>query len=238
MARQKLIVGTYGEINCKQLPSGAWQARARYCDVDGVVREYRKSGETKAKAKSNLKAFFTKHTGTFGDGLIQPDDTVAHLLDVWFETAEKEADERPRELAGRAPNRETLAAYRYHRRWVLERDKNEFPIGAYEIRHMRPVIIQRALDNSGVSADMRKRIRNVLVRAFDLAVFHEAINGNPAASVPTVVVPRRKKKPIPEEDLAVVRAVIREWAMAERRQGPVSKDLPDIVELLIATGIA
>ena len=237
MARQKLIVGTYGEINCKQLPSGAWQARARYCDVDGVVREYRKSGETKAKAKSNLKAFFTKHTGTFGDGLIQPDDTVAHLLDVWFETAEKEADERPRELAGRAPNRETLAAYRYHLRWVLERDKNEFPIGAYEIRHMRPVIIQRALDNSGVSADMRKRIRNVLVRAFDLSVFHEAINGNPAASVPTVVVPRRKKKPIPEEDLAVVRAVIREWAMAERRQGPVSKDLPDIVELLIATGM-
>lgn len=83
---------------------------------------------------------------------------------------------------------------------------------------------------------MRKRIRNVLVRAFDLAVFHEAINGNPASSVPPVVVPR-KKKPIPEEDLDIVRSVIREWANAERRNGPKSVDLPDIVEILIATGM-
>jgi hypothetical protein len=109
MARQRLIVGTYGEINCKQLANGSWQARARYCDVDGVVREYRKSGETKTKAKNNLKAFFTTHTGTFGDGLIQPEDSVQHLLDLWFEKAEREADERPRALAGTAPNRETLA---------------------------------------------------------------------------------------------------------------------------------
>lgn len=219
--------------------SPRWSARARYCDVDGVVREYRKSGETKTKtkARANLKAFFAEHTGTFGDGLIRPDDSVQRLLDLWFEQAERAADERPRDLAGSAPNRQTHAAYRYHLRWLLEKDKTEFQIGAYEIRHVRPVIIQRTLDSSGVSADMRKRIHNVLVRAFDLAVFHEAINGNPASSVPAVVVPRKKKKPIPEEDLDIVRSVIREWANAEQRNGPKSVDLPDIVEILIATGM-
>ena len=32
MARQRLMVGTYGEISCFRLKSGSWQARARYCE--------------------------------------------------------------------------------------------------------------------------------------------------------------------------------------------------------------
>lgn len=227
MARQKLMVGTYGDINCTQRASGTWLARARYCDVDGVVREYRKSGETKNKARANLKAFFVEHTGTFGDGAIAPDDTVQELLDLWFAKMEK---------AG-SPSPETLAAYKYHLRWVLNRDKTEHPLGAYQLRHVRPVIIQAALDSADISADMRKKIRSVLVRAFNLAIFHEALNGNPASAVPSVPVPRVKKKSIPIEDLDAVRAAIREWANAERRNGPKSVDLPDIVDLLIATGM-
>jgi integrase len=222
-----LVVGTYGDINCTQRANGTWLARARYCDVDGVVREYRKSGETKNKARANLKAFFVEHTGTFGDGAIAPDDTVQELLDLWFAKMEK---------AG-SPTPTTLAAYRYHLRWVLDTDKTEHPLGAYQLRHVRPVIIQAALDSAGVSADMRKKIRSVLVRAFNLAVFHEALNGNPASAVPSVPVPRVKKKSIPVEDLDAVRAAIREWANAERRNGPKSVDLPDIVDLLIATGM-
>jgi integrase len=228
VARQKLVVGTYGDINCTQRANGTWLARARYCDVDGVVREYRKSGETKNKARANLKAFFVEHTGTFGDGAIAPDDTVQELLDLWFAEMEK---------ADGSPNSETLERYRYHLRWVLDSDKTEHPLGAYQLRHVRPVIIQAALDSAGVSADMRKRIRSVLVRAFNMAIFHEALNGNPATAVPSVPVPKVKKKPVAVEDLDAVRAAIREWANAERRNGPKSVDLPDIVDMLIATGM-
>jgi len=222
-----LVVGTYGDINCTKRANGTWLARARYCDVDGVVREYRKSGETKNKARANLKAFFVEHTGTFGDGAIAPDDTVQELRALWFAKMEK---------AG-SPTPETLAAYKYHLRWVLDRDKTEHPLGAYQLRHIRPVIIQAALDSADISADMRKKIRSVLVRAFNLAIFHEALNGNPASAVPSVPVPRVKKKSIPVEDLDAVRTAIREWANAERRNGPKSVDLPDIVDLLIATGM-
>lgn len=228
MARQKLVVGTYGDINCTKRANGTWLARARYCDVDGVVREYRKSGETKNKARANLKAFFVEHTGTFGDGAIAPDDTVQELLDLWFAKMEK---------ADGGPNSETLERYRYHMRWVLDSDKTEHPLGAYQLRHIRPVIIQAALDSAGVSADMRKRIRSVLVRAFNMAIFHEALNGNPATAVPSVPVPKVKKKPVAVKDLDAVRAAIREWANAERRNGPKSVDLPDIVDMLIATGM-
>lgn len=64
---------------------------------------------------------------------------------------------------------------------------------------------------------MRKRIRSVLVRAFNMAIFHEAINGNPATAVPSGPVPRNKKKPVAVKDLDAVRAAIREWA--EQRSG-------------------
>lgn len=47
---------TYGDITCTERANGTWLARARYCDVDGVVREYRKSGETKNKARATLRA--------------------------------------------------------------------------------------------------------------------------------------------------------------------------------------
>ncbi|MFT4010027.1 MAG: tyrosine-type recombinase/integrase [Nocardioidaceae bacterium] len=83
---------------------------------------------------------------------------------------------------------------------------------------------------------MRKRIRSVLVRAFNMAIVHEAINGNLASAVPSVPVPRHKKKPVAVKDLDAVRAAIREWANAGRRNGPKSVDLPDIVGMLIATG--
>lgn len=91
------------------------------------------------------------------------------------------------------PSSETLERYRSHLRWVLEPEKTVHPLGADQLRHVRPVIIQAALDSAGVGADMRERIRSVLIRAFELATFHEAINGNPATSVPTIPVPKVKK---------------------------------------------
>lgn len=52
------------------------------------MRQYRKIGESKTKAKANLKAFFVEYTGTFGDGALAPEDTVQRLVDPWFEKME------------------------------------------------------------------------------------------------------------------------------------------------------
>ncbi|MEQ6902027.1 tyrosine-type recombinase/integrase [Nocardioides sp. YIM 152588] len=228
MGRQKLLVGTFGDISCSQRANGSWQARARYCDVDGVVREYRKAGASKNKAKDNLKRFFAEHTGTFGDEILTGEDTVLYLLELWFEKMEQ---------AGGSPNRQTLKHYQSHVRWVLDSTRTQHPLGAYQVRHVRPAAIQASLDSAAISLDMRKKIRSILIRAFDLAIFHEAINGNPASAVPSIPVPRVKKKPVPAEELDAVRAAVREWAYAEKRNGPRSVDLPDIVEMLVATGM-
>lgn len=50
-------------------------------------------------------------------------------------------------------------------------------------------------------------------------------------------VPRSKEKPVPVEHLDEVRTAIREWANAEKRNGQKNVGLPDIVEMLTATGM-
>ncbi|MEQ6901783.1 hypothetical protein [Nocardioides sp. YIM 152588] len=76
---------------------------------------------------------------------------------------------------------------------------------------------------------MHKR-RSILIRAFDRAIFHEAINGIPATAAPSVRVPRAQKMPVPAQELVAVPAAAGEWANAEERNAPMSADQPDIVE--------
>lgn len=82
-----------------------------------------------------------------GDGALAPDDNVQRLLDFWFDKAE---------LSEAGPSHQTLERYRSHVRWVLEPAKTDHRLGAYQLRHVRPVIIQAAWDTAGVGADMRK----------------------------------------------------------------------------------
>src|SRR3546814_11841607 len=84
---------------------------------------------------------------------------------------------------------------------------------------------------------MRKRLRSVLIRAFNMAIFHEALNGNPATAVPSVPVPRTKKTPVPVKDLDALRAAILEWADAEKRNGPHRVAMPDICHIHSATSM-
>jgi len=66
-------------------------------------------------------------------------------------------------MAEGGPSAETLGYYRSHARWVLDRDKTEQPLGAYQLRHVRPVIIQAALDSAGVSPGLLRGLRRTEV---------------------------------------------------------------------------
>ena len=53
-----------------RLPVRAPVVAPQHCDVDGVVRQYRKNGETKTKARANLKAFFVEHQTGLKIGMV------------------------------------------------------------------------------------------------------------------------------------------------------------------------
>jgi integrase len=208
-------------------PGGCWKARARFHDLDGVVRVYSKSGRTKTEARNNLTSFFHEHGGSFGDDLVQPTTTVAQLVEIWLE-AEAKSDEAPRP--------ETLAKYATNLANVLDPGKNAQPLGAYEIRRVRPAIVTAALDRLP-STDMKRKARGNLKRAFDLAVYHEAIPDNPAEKSPTIAKAKNPVQTIQIDDIEVIRDKVREWSVGANRPGPKNHDMPDLVDLLLATGL-
>jgi len=226
MARQRMPVGTYGQINY-QRTGGGWKARARFHDLDGVVREYSKSGRTKTAARNSLTSFFHEHSGGFGDDLIQPTITVAQLVEIWLEAEAKSDD---------APGAETLAKYATNLANVLDAGKNPQPLGAYEIRRVRPAIVTSALGHLP-STDMKRKARGNLKRAFDLAVYHEAIPDNPAGKTPPIAKVKGPVQTIQIENIEVIRDQVREWSVGANRPGPKNHDMPDLVDLLLATGL-
>jgi len=226
MARQRMPVGTYGQISCTKT-GGSWKARARFHDLDGVLRLYSKSGRTKTEARNNLTSFFHEHAGSFGDDLVQPTTTVAQLVNIWLEEEAKSDD---------APRQETLAKYATNLSNVLDPEKNAHPLGAYEIRRVRPAIVTAALDRLP-STDMKRKARGNLKRAFDLAVYHEAIPDNPAEKTPPIAKVKSPVQTIQIDDIEVIRDKVREWSVGANRPGPKNRDMPDLVDLLLATGL-
>jgi hypothetical protein len=226
MARQRMPVGTYGLINYTKT-GGVWKARARFHDLDGVLRLYGKSGRTKTEARNNHTAFFTEPGGGCRDDLVQPTTTVAQLVEIWLE-AEATSDDAPRP--------ETLAKYAANLANVLDPGKNAQPLGAYQIRRVRPAIVTAALDRLP-STDMKRKARGNLIRAFDLAVYHEAIPDNPAEKTPRIAKVKNPVQTIQIDDIEVIREKVREWSVGGNRPGPKNHDMPDLVDLLLATGL-
>jgi len=56
MSRQRLTIGTFGDIGFLAGPSGRSIARARYCDWDGKNRLVQATGDTRKQAERALKA--------------------------------------------------------------------------------------------------------------------------------------------------------------------------------------
>ena len=56
MPRQRLTIGTFGDITTRKLPSGRFAARTRYRDWDGHARLVQASGATSKAAERALKA--------------------------------------------------------------------------------------------------------------------------------------------------------------------------------------
>jgi hypothetical protein len=77
MSRQRLTIGTFGDITTRKLPSGRFAARTRYRDWDGHPRLVQASGTTAKAAERALKARLADRD------LFQPADTSLTLANLF-----------------------------------------------------------------------------------------------------------------------------------------------------------
>lgn len=219
MARKPAPIGTYGVIGTSRNKRGAWVAKARFRDFDGVTRLVQATGETEAKAKNALKEALLNRSRPAGGEVITSDSTVAELLDYWLD----EVDRSDRSDSTKA----------YYRRAVEKAIKPGLSdVRLYEATTGRIEVFLKSLKAPSAVRDCR----TVLRQAFALAARHDAVQHNPVADTSKPPASVRRAKALTVAEVKLLRQRVKAW-QEEQRLGPKrAYDLVEILDVMIGTG--
>jgi len=219
MARPTLPLGTFGSIVTEEVRPGVYRARTRFRDFDGVTRQVMATGRSAAAATRELKAKIADRSAPTGD-LINPDMRVSQMADVWLSLYR--AEQRS----------EVTTANEYQR--IIANVINP-AIGNIRLREASAGRLERLI-RSQDSQSRRKKTKTVLKMMFDAAVIDGAVPTNPVASTSRLRTQKKDVQALSVEDLNALRSAVDAW-MTKKRPGPKpTQDIPDIVDLLLATG--
>ncbi|ABW10847.1 hypothetical protein Franean1_1401 [Parafrankia sp. EAN1pec] len=217
MARPSLPLGTYGKITV--YPTGArYRARCKYRDFDGVTRQVERYGSTSAAAERELKTALRDRVHVSGSEEITPDTKVAVVAELWWLDFQKQ---------GKSPG--TLRSYRDRL------DRQILPgLGNLRIRELTPGATSRFLGAVAEKhgAGIAKLCRAVLNGVSTLALRHDALDRSPVRDIGKVAStkPRKQARALSVAEVRQLRAYISYDATAR------SRDLPEFVDMMIATG--
>ena len=219
MARPPLPIGTFGSITTNEVRPGVYRARTRFRDFDGVTREIKGTGRSAAAAVRELKTKIADRSVPSGD-LIGPDMRISQVADIWLSLYR--AEQRS----------EATTANEYQR--VIENVINP-AIGNIRLREATAGRLERLI-RSQDSHSRRKKTKTVLKMMFDAAVIDDALPANPVSSTSRLRGQKKDVQALSVEDLNAVRSAVDSW-MTKKRPGPKpNQDMPDIIDLLLATG--
>jgi integrase len=211
-------LGTHGKIRTYRHGDG-WKARTLYRDWDGTTRHVQKHGRTQAAAERALvESLRDRHRSDAG-ALITPDTRVDALAEAWWSEMEQ--------------GRHSPGTCRNYRDRL---DRQVIPsLGRLRVRELTTGTIDRHLrvvkDKHGAAT--AKLVRTVLSGMCSLAIRHDALERNPVrdASAITRTAPRKPPQALTAAQAAQLRAAV------TYDQKATSRDLPDLVSMMLATGL-
>lgn len=219
MARPPLPIRTYGSISVEVVRPGVFRARTRYRDLDGVTRQVKGTGRSEAAATRELKTKLADRNSPSGD-LIKPDMRINQVAEIWMSLYR--AEQRT----------EATTADEYQR--ILD-NVIKPAIGNIRLRETTAGRLERLI-RSLPTESRRKKTKTVLKMMLDAAVIDDAIPANPVTSTSRLRGKRNEVQALSLEDLDAVRKAIDAW-MGQKRPGPKpTQDMPDIIDMLLATG--
>jgi integrase len=214
-------VGTWGAIRTKHVRPGVFRSRTRIRDKDGVTREVTATGTTKPAAERALMAKLvdrsapTKH-------VVTSDTTIAKLSDLWLAFLRAE---------GRIENT-TINEYERVLTGVVLPE-----LGGLRLREATTSRLDLFLVGVRArSVNQQRKAKVVLGAMIDMAVRHDALPVNPVRQTSRVRRTKTGTRSLTIDDIATVRAAVRNW-ITKGRPGPkASSDMADIIDLMLATG--
>jgi integrase len=218
MGRPGFDLGTGGTVRLYATVSG-FRAMTRFRDYDGKVRQVERHGKTRGAATAALaRALRDRHRSDAG-ALIGPETRVDALAEAWWSEIE--------------PGTHSPGTRRNYRDRL---DRQVIPsLGRLRVRELTTGTIDRHLravrDRHGAAT--AKLTRTVLSGLCGLAARHDAMERNPVrdASAIARTSPRRTPRALTVEQAAQLRAAVMHDEKA------VSRDLPDLVSMMLATGL-
>jgi integrase len=222
MGRPPLEPGTAGSITVTALPEGGHVARCRFGDYDGVTRPVERRGKNQQAARANLQKALKDRKRLGGDGEIGPETFVKELAELWFTKIEE------RVAAGkRSPG--TARTYRIYM------DSLVIPLmGKLRLRQVTvgrvDALIAAAVKEKGPGA--AKTTRAVISGILGIAVRHDVLDANPTREAEVIESPDKKPaRALTLDEVALIRGKVR----SDKRSA--ARDLPDLVDMLLATGL-
>lgn len=166
MSRQRLTIGTFGEIGHLASPSGRVVARVRYRDWDGKTRLVQATGNTRKSAERALKAKLADRS-LFqpSSSALTPDSPFSDLVAYWLEDLELEDRLLKRTLQLYERNMQALVMPAFGNLTLRE-------IGVAHCDHFLNQLAKQSYNRA-------KQARVVLRLALGLAVRHEVLPRNP-----------------------------------------------------------
>lgn len=222
MPRPPLPIGTYGAIQTTTLPNGEVRASTRFRDHDGVTRKVERTAGTEAKAKNRLREHLRDRAQQGPRDGLNGDSRLREAAELWMTRVNQLVDN-----GQRSPN--TAQLYR------LTLDTHVLPaVGALRLREATVPrldhVVQTLQLHKGTAT--AKVVRSVLSGLLGLAVRYGAIPSNPARDLGRISgSARRQPRALTVEERQ--RWVRRLSADRDARR----KDLPDLCEFMLATGV-
>ncbi|HWM04394.1 MAG TPA: tyrosine-type recombinase/integrase, partial [Actinophytocola sp.] len=199
--------------------ASGFRAMTRFRDYDGKVRQVERHGKTRGAATTALaRALRDRHRADAG-ALIGPETRVDALAEAWW----SEIEQGTHSPGTRRNYRDRL-------------DRQVTPsLGRLRVRELTTGTIDHHLravrDRHGAAT--AKLTRTVLSGMCGLAARHDALERNPVRDASAIIrtTPRRAPLALTVQQAAQLRAALMYDGKA------VSRDLPDLVSMMLATGL-
>ena len=219
MGRPTLPLGSYGKIATWEEGSG-FVARTKFRDFDGVVRQVKRVGPSRAAAIRALKAALVDRRAPTKEREVTPDSRFSKVAELWLA-----------ELAGmvaegqRSPG--TLDTYGYiYKNHVLP------ALGELRVKEVTTPVVDRALSAIKRKSNGRARTSKVVISGvMRFAARQGAVTVNPVREVARIdSKPKRRPR-------SLTSAERDQWVAAlEASDEAKLWDLPDLTRMMLATG--
>ena len=221
MGRGRPVIppGTLGEIGTTQLEKGKWLANAQVRMPNGTYKRLRRTGNTEAEAKRNLKTAASEATTTTDTDELKTTSPVNALIEHWLST--HEMSDSSRDVYTSTINNHITKTF-----------------GEIRINEVTTAKVEKFLRTMKPRPATAKRARSILSSAFSMAVRFDLMEHNPVRETTSPKQVRKAPRALTDAEWATFFAMIDHYTTADM-SGRTSRaeTFPHLMRFIAGTGV-